>query len=349
METVMNRKFLLNKFLANECSAEEAKLVFSWLNEDPKLLDDLLSEDDWVSYINQENKSRRGGDNLLKIVTVFLLFGFLFILSNLFTTSTDTPRLLTNIVNEIYYNPSAKPKEIIAADNSLLTLEPGALIRLCIKPNLDFRRVKLLKGRANFKVSKDPSKPFIVESGTLMTTALGTAFSVDYQTEADHVLIRLFEGKVRVDYLEPSISAAKILKPGQQIYFSGTSKMVLSDFRGAIKPRAKQNVPAQILLSSVEKPYRNPATIHQSSNWLQLEETSVSEIIQYINHELDVPISYDSLIVKNYRIKGRFSKNPTMNLQDKTDLAASILQLIAEVNPFILEKQHNTYILKPKK
>jgi hypothetical protein len=345
----MNRKSLLNKFLANECSAEEAKLVFNWLNDDPTLLDDLISEDDWVSYINQENKSKRGGDSLLRIITVFVLFGFLFILSNLLVTSTDIPKQTTNLIHEIYYNPSSQPKEIIAADNSILTLEPGALIQLGIKPNLDFRRVKLFSGRVSFKVAKDPSKPFIVESGTLMTTALGTEFIVDYNTSIEHVLIRLFEGKVRVEYVEPRTVETKILKPGQQIYFAGANKMVVSNFTGRLKMNVRENRPTQLMLSSTEKSYRNPPTIHQSPNWLQLEETSVSDIIQYINHELDVPISFDSLIVKNYRIKGRFSKRPTMNLQDKTDLAASILQLIVEVNPFILEKQHNTYILKPKK
>jgi hypothetical protein len=345
----MNRKSLLNKFLANECSAEEAKLVFTWLNDDPTLLDDLISEDDWVSYINQENKSKRGGDSLLRIITVFVLFGFLFVLSNLLSISTDKPLQTASFIQEIYYNPSAQPKEIIAADNSILTLEPGALIQLVIKPDLDFRRVKLFSGRVNFKVAKDPSKPFIVESGTLMTTALGTEFIVDYNAAVEHVLIRLFEGKVRVESIEPSVVETNILKPGQQIYFGGANKMLVSNFKGTPKMSARESLPAQRMLSATEKPYRNPATIHQSANWLQLEETAVSDIIQYINHELDVPISYDSLIVKNYRIKGRFSKNPTMDLKDKTDLAASILQLIVEVNPFILEKQHNTYILKPKK
>ncbi len=169
----MNRKSLLNKFLANECSAEEAKLVFKWLNDDPTLLDDFISEDDWVSYISQENKSKRGGDSLLRIITVFILFGFLFILTNLLSTSTDEPLQTASFIHEIYYNPSAQPKEIVAADHSILTLEPGALIQLGIKPDLDFGRVKLFSGRVSFKVAKDPSKPFIVESGTLMTNCAG--------------------------------------------------------------------------------------------------------------------------------------------------------------------------------
>ncbi|MGE8243619.1 FecR family protein [Sphingobacterium sp. GVS05A] len=344
----MNRKQLLNKFLANQCSAEEAKLVFSWLNENPKLLDDLISEDDWTSYIAQEKNVKRRNGNISKIFTVFVVFGLLFFCSNLFEERQG--QIAQEIIRKTYYNPLSRPKEIITDDESHLVLAPGALVQVRIKSNLDFRYVKVLEGKVQFKVAKDPSKPFIVESDQLTTTALGTQFIVNYTSRSKDVLVQLLEGKVRVAHVMQSAEHVKILKPGQQIYFSAASQMVLSDFGNTSKGADRVvNFLPQLIGTAKEKEYSYPMTIHQSANWLEMEQTSLSEIIQYINHELDMPVSYDSLLVRNYRLKGRFRRNAAMDLQDKTQLAESILQLIVEVNPFKLEKQQNTYILKPKK
>lgn len=344
----MNRKQLLNKFLANQCSAEEAKLVFSWLNENPKLLDDLISEDDWTSYIAQEKNVKNRNSNISKILTVFVIFGLLFFCSNLFRERQA--QFVQDIIKKTYYNPLSRPKEIITDDESHLILAPGALVQVRIKSNLDFRYVKVLEGNVQFEVAKDPSKPFIVESDQLTTTALGTQFIVNYTSRSKDVLVQLLEGKVRVAHIMQSAEHVKILKPGQQIHFSAASQMVLSNF-GINNKRDDHEARFSPLLMEAEKEkeYSYPMTIHQSANWLEMEETSLSEIIQYINHELDMPVSYDSLLVRNYRLKGRFRKNANMDLQDKTQLAESILQLIVEVNPFKLEKQQNTYILKPKK
>lgn len=344
----MNRKQLLNKFLANQCSAEEAKLVFSWLNEDPKLLDDLISEDDWLSYITREKSNKRGGDFLLKSLLVFLVFGILFVCSNLLQDTANQRTITsTNRIKEIYYNPSLRTKEIITADESHIFLEPGAFIAVYIKPNLDLRQVQVLEGKVRFHVAKDPSKPFIVQSNQLMTTALGTQFTVDYNSHSAQVIVQLYEGKVRVASIDETI--AKILKPGQQVYAAASSQLILSDFGQYAHSNAPHMNERRGAVVRNANAYTYPTTMHQSDDWLQLDETSVSEIIQYINHELDMPVSYDSLLVRNYRLKGRFRKNTVMDLKDKTQLAESILQLIVEVNPFRLEKQQNTYILKPKK
>jgi len=345
----MNRKQLLNKFLANQCSAEEAKLVFSWLNENPKLLDDLISEEDWMSYISREKNNKQGGDFLLKTLLIVLVFGLLFVCSNLLQLPGGQQAQLTSgsVIKALYYNPSLRTKEVITADESHLFLEPGALVQVQIKADMDLRQVKVLEGKVRFDVAKDPSKPFVVQSNQLLTTALGTQFTVDYNSRSAQVIVQLFEGKVRVASTDHGV--AKILNPGQQIYFTPSSPLIRSNFGQQRYANDKKPAPEPAIVVAKMSTYTYPSTIHQSANWLQMDETSLSEIIQYINHELDMPVSYDSLLVRNYRLKGRFRKNTAMDMQDKTLLAESILQLIVEVNPFKLEKQQHTYILKPKK
>lgn len=58
------------------------------------------------------------------------------------------------------------------------------------------RRLELKRGRAFFKVAKDPAHPFVVRVGDHSVTALGTQFDVDLRPGSLRVV--LSEGRVRV-------------------------------------------------------------------------------------------------------------------------------------------------------
>ena len=58
------------------------------------------------------------------------------------------------------------------------------------------RRIRLLAGQALFRVSKDPSRPFVVIAGQRTVTALGTTF--DVQLSPNALRVTLLEGRVAV-------------------------------------------------------------------------------------------------------------------------------------------------------
>ncbi|NWM25118.1 FecR domain-containing protein, partial [Escherichia coli] len=58
------------------------------------------------------------------------------------------------------------------------------------------RSINLIRGRANFIVSKDPLRPFVVAAGSREVIAVGTAFDVARQ--GDLVSVTMVEGKVLV-------------------------------------------------------------------------------------------------------------------------------------------------------
>lgn len=58
------------------------------------------------------------------------------------------------------------------------------------------RRVRLVRGEAYFSVTKDPSRPFLVEAGPLRVRAVGTAFNVNLSAAHSEVLV--LEGRVAV-------------------------------------------------------------------------------------------------------------------------------------------------------
>jgi len=80
------------------------------------------------------------------------------------------------------------------ADGSVLTLNTNSEVQVAYT---DSRRVVTLsKGEANFEVSKDQARPFVVYAGEGMVWAVGTAFNVDYRKTYVDVLVS--EGRVKV-------------------------------------------------------------------------------------------------------------------------------------------------------
>jgi len=78
-----------------------------------------------------------------------------------------------------------------------------------------------LEGEAYFNVAHDTSKPFIVHTGNVSTTVLGTKFNVSAFSDDRNISISLVEGKVKVSketngYIEGIVE----LKPKQQLNYS---------------------------------------------------------------------------------------------------------------------------------
>lgn len=95
---------------------------------------------------------------------------------------------------DIYQTLVGERKTVVLADNSVVILDTDT--RLVADYSQQQRRISLEKGQARFDVVKDTRRPFSVEAGDGVVTALGTTFVV--RKTADDVLVTLIEGKVRV-------------------------------------------------------------------------------------------------------------------------------------------------------
>lgn len=72
--------------------------------------------------------------------------------------------------------PTASEEVVPLEDGSIATLSPNARIEVALSS--DYRRITLLTGTASFKVAKDKSRPFVVQSGDVYAQATGTVYSV---------------------------------------------------------------------------------------------------------------------------------------------------------------------------
>ena len=115
-------------------------------------------------------------------------------------------------------------------DRSVVTLDTDTILRM--HHAAGERRVSLERGRAFFRVAKDPSRPFVVAAGDHLVRALGTAF--DVRVDPDHFEVTLVEGRVKVETPSPERRrpATKVLRPGQRLAIEENApKLVKVDLR----------------------------------------------------------------------------------------------------------------------
>ncbi len=109
---------------------------------------------------------------------------------------------------------------VVCANSSTLLLYPERFV--------SGTRTVYLVGEADFKVKKDERHPFIVRSGDMSVTALGTEFNVSAYPDSENIVATLIEGKVEVRCGEDGKSY--ILAPGEQVSYSrGTGASFLTD------------------------------------------------------------------------------------------------------------------------
>lgn len=222
-------KDLLEKYLAGNCNQEETLLL-------EKFYDHFQKDDSWNHMLGSrsemeeallENIRRRIRKSereeqfdrknwmwpVLKIAATVAvlfalsLFSYLFILEN-----QPNQEVLVD-------------KATIEGQKSTLILSDGTQVRLNSKSKVRFpekfaqdRREIILEGEAFFEVARDESRPFIIKSGDIRTTVLGTSFNVK-AFEKEDVQVTVATGKVKVENTAIQMEGKPIsltLSPHQQ-------------------------------------------------------------------------------------------------------------------------------------
>ena len=88
----------------------------------------------------------------------------------------------------------AERRSVTLADGSVLQIDPESRLRIRLRK--EQRDVSLERGRALFRVAKDPARPFVVHAGVTQVRAVGTQFGVEQAREG--IVVTVAEGKVAV-------------------------------------------------------------------------------------------------------------------------------------------------------
>jgi transmembrane sensor len=156
-----------------------------------------------------------------------------------------------------YRNETATPREIKLSDGSVVTLAPKAQLAVHKAFNQKNRDVRLM-GEAGFNVHRDPSRPFLVYSGDIITKVLGTTFQVRATDPGQPIQVTVQSGKVTV-YRQAarvltsvSPSTGVILTPNQKAtYFPDNEQFVTSiaEDPQPIKVSADEQVPVSLVFN----------------------------------------------------------------------------------------------------
>lgn len=98
-------------------------------------------------------------------------------------------------MGQVHYRTAAgERREAILVDGSIVDLAPDS--DLVVRYSASERLITLDHGDARFKVTKDPSRPFVVQAAQTRVRAVGTVFDVD--RGARGVSVKVVEGRVVV-------------------------------------------------------------------------------------------------------------------------------------------------------
>ena len=127
-------------------------------------------------------------------------------------------------------------------DIRLLNLPDGTRVWLNENTEIEYpkeftgkERTITLKGEAFFEVKRDPSHPFVISSGPIKTTVLGTSFNIKaYDHHEPEVNVRT--GKVKVQTEQNTVF---LLRGDKAVYGAGTS-MVFKEKTTVLEPKWKK-------------------------------------------------------------------------------------------------------------
>lgn len=233
---------IILKYLNNEASDEEKQKLSEWLkegNNKKKFLDMCniwlacgairISEDEinnafgrLTANIKHYEKQHRTSAAISwqKVTTAAAIIVFLFFAAGFFFGKYFGIDDRLMIVNNVTIGPEEK-KTITLPDGTIAWLNSNSTI---IYPQEFTEKERLIKlnGEAFFDVSKDPDKPFIVESGDIKIKVLGTEFDIKNYKDQKKTETSLLSGKVEISI--EGIGQRIELEPSQRITFNKESK-----------------------------------------------------------------------------------------------------------------------------
>jgi len=132
------------------------------------------------------------------------------------------------IYSEIYAAYGTRTS-IRLADSTLVWLNSGSSMRYPDK-FLNKSRIVYLKGEAYFEVKSDVTRPFIVQTKSLVVKATGTKFSVLEYNSNPKTQVTLVSGKVSVNTTDKTPKLISELHPNQHLEFNTqTEQMQISN------------------------------------------------------------------------------------------------------------------------
>lgn len=282
---------LLDRYLKGETTTEENERVERWLEENNHTYSvwlgmDQSSKDKWLSGVFEEISSKiSGGDakvllmphrkrllwqRMASVAAVLLISSVFWLEWQPLQNCFQPVQLVTT------YVPAKHKKQIMLADGSRVWINEGSELKYPKTFKAETREV-YLSGEAYFDIRHDAAKPFIIHTGKVVTTVLGTAFNIREDQNNHTVVVTVTRGKVSVANGHKLLA---IIVPNHQLSFNTLKNEVV-----------KATVDAQQVIAWQQ------ADLH-------FEDVSFADAVLRLQQRFNVKISFANDKLKNCRFTG---------------------------------------------
>jgi len=245
----MNQSFI-EKFLKGNCNPDETKTFLTWLktpDSEEKLkiyfkqkweADNLylVSKYDSSKVLREINQiideQENNGPNkkkwyLRKYIRYAAAITVLCASVLIFKSFVDFPQPSSeaNQAESVVTYKKTEPGKKITfrlPDKTIVKLNSESVLHFEM---VDQTRLVKLEGEGFFEVFADPDRPFVVQTGKVKTTALGTSFNISHYGD-QQTIISLLDGKVKIE----SANQEQInLSPGEQATHDSDQQTIQKD------------------------------------------------------------------------------------------------------------------------
>lgn len=195
-------------------------------------------------------------------------------------------------------SPPGVRSHVVLPDGSKVWLNSESTIKFKV-PFDPSKRDITLSGEAYFDVKKNPQSPFVVESGNVHVTVLGTKFNYKAYADENNIEVVLAEGKVSLNTL--GVNKKELtMKPGERAVFDKTTNNT------------------SITSEKIEK------YIAWHSGKLVFDETPMPEVATQLERWFGIQVVIEDPKIKNYRITTTFENESLHQVLDLLELSSPI-------------------------
>jgi ferric-dicitrate binding protein FerR (iron transport regulator) len=195
-------------------------------------------------------------------------------------------------------------KKIQLPDGSVVTLKGESELYIHELFNENFREIKF-EGKGFFEITRNEYKPFIIKSGGLVTSVLGTSFEINAKKDNREVEVKVFTGKVSVR-LEESLAKVEteelVLTPNLKAVFDKKTKLIRETI--------------------VDNPSEIKANSRVRESIFKYEEMKISQIIKDIREVYGVEVILLNETCENQLFTGDLM---SLTLYQKLNLICSVI------------------------
>lgn len=297
---------LMDSYLKGETSKEEDLIIAQWLESDLKNESDEWSgmdkaeKEQWLASLYHDiHQTIHSTQSIPVKVSLWprwaAVAAIIVVAFSLYWLWPATHQQLESSAIKQLTVSSDQKKQVILPDGSQVWINSNSVLSYPQSFKDGVREVNL-SGEAYFDIKHDSNKPFIVHTGKIVTTVLGTAFNIKEDKSLQTIIVTVTRGKVKV---ANGTNQLAILKPNQQVIF---------------------NIPEN---KAVQEETDSQKAIAWQQNDLLFEDITFEQAALKLEQRFKVKISFENQKIKNCRFSG------TALSYDKLD---KILKVICAFN-----------------